>query len=143
MKLILAALFTLIFCSSAIPQGPRVITAAEANGTYRYRRNEIKILALGHNKLRIRMDLTYEYKTSSGPMANVGEASGEATIDNDIAVFHPPDTQDCTITIKFLRGNKINVSEDRTINCGFGMNVSSEGTYIKIKSGKPKFDSDN
>ena len=117
MKLILAALFTLILCSSAIPQGPRVITAAEANGTYRYRRNEIKILALGHNKLRIRMDLTYEYKTSSGPMANVGEASGEATIENDIAVFHPPDTQDCTITIKFLRGNKINVSEDRTINC--------------------------
>ena len=143
MKLLLALLFILIVSTSAVPQGTRIVTAAEANGTYRYRRNEIKILALGHNKLRIQMNLTYEYKTSSGPMANVGEASGEATIENDIAVFHPPDTQDCTITIKFLRGNKINVSEDRTINCGFGMNVSSEGTYTKIKSGKPKFDSDN
>ena len=108
MKLLLAVLFVLIVCTSAVPQGTRIVAAAEANGTYRYRHNEIKILALGHNKLRIQMNLTYEYKTSSGPMANVGEASG-----------------------------------DRTINCGFGMNVSSEGIYTKTKSGKPKFDSDN
>src|SRR5712692_7832270 len=131
------------FCSSAVPQKVRIVTAAEANGTYRYRRNEIKILALGHNKLRVQMDLTYEYKSPAGPMANVGEASGEAMIENDTAVFHPPDTQNCTITIKFLPGNKIKVTEDRTIECGFGLNVSSEGTYTKIKSGKPNFDSDN
>ena len=143
MKLLLSMLFVLAICTSAVPQGARIVTAAEANGTYRYRRNEIKILALGHNKLRIQMDLTYEYKTSSGPMANVGEASGEATIENDTAVFHPQDTQNCTITLKFLPGYKIKVTEDRTIECGFGMNVTSEGTYTKIKSGKPKFDSDH
>jgi len=143
MKPLLSMLFVLAICTSAVPQGTRIVTAAEANGTYRYRRNEIKILALGHNKLRIQMELTYEYKTSHGPMANVGEASGEATIENDTAVFLPQDTQNCTITIKFLRGNKISVTEDRTIECGFGMNVTSEGTYTRIKSGKPKFDSDH
>ncbi len=143
MKLISSLLFIVFLCSSAVPQKVRIVTAAEANGTYRYRRNEIKILALGHNKLRVQMDLTYEYKSPAGPMANVGEASGEAMIENDTAVFHPPDTQNCTITIKFLPGNKIKVTEDRTIECGFGLNVSSEGTYTKIKSGKPKFDSDN
>ena len=47
----------------------------EANGTYRYRRNEIKIVALGHNKLRIQMNLTYEYKTSSGPMGTTASPS--------------------------------------------------------------------
>src|SRR5205807_5656453 len=99
MKLLPSMALMLAIWRSAIPQGTRIVTAAEANGTYRYRRNEIKILALGHNKLRIQMDLTYEYKTSSGPMANVGEASGEATIENDTAVFHPPDTENCTITI--------------------------------------------
>ena len=131
-------------CSGlAAPQGSRIVTAAEANGTYRSGRNEIKILALGHNKLRIQMNLTYEYKSQAGPMANVGEATGEATIENDTATFHPPDTENCTITIKFLRGNKIRVSEDRTINCGFGLNVSSEGTYTRIKGGKPKFDTDH
>ena len=143
MKPVVCVLFIFFLCSSAVPQKARIVTAAEANGTYRYRRNEIKILALGHNKLRVQMDLTYEYKSPAGPMANVGEASGEATIENDTAVFHPPDTQNCTITIKFLPGNKIKVTEDRTIECGFGLNVSSEGTYTKIKSGKPKFDSDN
>jgi hypothetical protein len=144
MKLVVCALFIVFLCSSAVPQKVRIVTAAEANGTYRHRRNEIKILALGHNKLRVQMDLTYEYKSPAGPMANVGEASGEATIENDTAVFHPPDTQNCTITIKFLPGNKIRVAEDpNASDCGFGLNVSSEGTYTKIKSGKPKFDSDN
>src|ERR1700682_6202524 len=100
MKLLVAMIFILIVCTSAVPQGARIVTAAEANGTYRYRRNEIKIQALGHNKLRIQMDLTYEYKTSSGPMANVGEASGEATIEKDIAIFHPPHIYGCTLTIK-------------------------------------------
>ena len=80
MKLIVCLLFIVFLCSSAVPQRARIVTAAEANGTYRYRRNEIKILALGHNKLRVQMDLTYEYKSPAGPTANTGEASGEATI---------------------------------------------------------------
>ncbi len=143
MKALLAALLTLVCFGPAASQGGRIVTAAEANGTYRSGRNEIKILALGHNRLRIQVNLTYEYKSQAGPMANVGEATGEATIENDTATFHPPDTENCTITIKFLRGKKIRVSEDRTINCGFGLNVSSEGTYAKIKGGKPKFDTDN
>jgi len=142
-KIILALLVGLVLSTSALTQAPRIVTGAEANGTYRSGSNEIKILALGRNKLRIQMNLAYEYKSPSGPTANVGEATGEATIENDTATFQPPGTQNCTITIKFLRGNKIKVTEDATINCGFGMNVSSEGTYTKIKGGKPKFDSDN
>ena len=144
MKLLSSLLLLIvILCNSAVSQRTRIVTAVEANGTYRSGRNEIKILALGHNKLRIQMNLTYEYKSPSGPMANVGEASGEATIENDTAIFHRPDTQNCTITIRFLPGNRIKVAENHTINCGFGLNVSSEGTYKKIKSGKPKFDLDN
>ena len=143
MKILFSVLVTLILFISAFSQRTRIVTAAEANGTYRSGRNVIKILALGHNKLRVQMHLTYEFKSQAGPMANVGEAFGEATIENDTAIFHPPDTQNCTITIKFLPGSKLKVSEDRTIECGFGLNVSSEGTYRKIKSGKPKFDLDN
>jgi hypothetical protein len=143
-KILVAVLFTLVLSLPALTQGPRIVTGAEANGTYRSGRNEIKILALGNNKLRVQMHLTYEYKSQKyGPMANVGEAFGEATIENDTATFNPPNTEDCTITIKFLPRNRLKVSEDHTMNCGFGLNVSSEGTYSKIKGGKPKFDSDN
>ena len=139
-KPILLLLF-LLLNGLAYGQSPKVVTATQANGTYRYHRNEIKILALGHNKLRVQMDLTYEYKSRYGPMANVGTADGEATIENDIAIFHPPDTQDCTITIKFLAGNRIKVTQDHdAANCGFGNKVFADGTYAKIKAGKPKFE---
>ena len=142
MKFAVSVFFTLLLCGAALSQTPRIVTAPQANGTYRYRQNEIKILALGHNKLRIQMDLIFAYKSPAGPTANTGEASGEATIENDTALFYPSDDRKCKITIKFLTGNKIKVTEENTIDCGFGMNVTSAGTYTKIKAGKPKFDED-
>ena len=142
MKFAVSVFFTLLLCGAALSQTPRIVTAPQANGTYGYRQSEIKILALGHNKLRIQMDLIFAYKSPVGPTANTGEASGEATIENDTAIFYPTDNHSCKITIKFLAGNKIKVTEEDTINCGFGMNVTSAGTYTKIKAGKPKFDED-
>ena len=125
----------------AVGQSPKVVTAARANGIYRSRNNEIRMLALGHNKLKVQLDLIYEYKSSYGPMANTGQASGEATIENDVAVFHPPDYPDCTITIKFLAGNKIKVTQDHDAgDCGFGNKVFADGTYTKVKAGKPRFE---
>jgi len=126
-------------CGTAWSQ-KRVVTATQANGLYRSGENEIRILSLGKNKLRIQMDLLWRYKNPE-PGANIGEAYGEATIENDVATFRPEGTEDCTITIKFLPKNRINVTEDHMLNCGFGFNVSSEGTYRKIRAGKPKFDS--
>jgi len=142
MKFAVSVFFTLLLCGAALPQTPRIVTAPQANGTYRYRQSEIKILALGNNKLRIQLDLIFAYKSPAGPTANTGEASGEATIENDTALFYPSDDRKCKITIKFLTGNKIKVTEENTIDCGFGMNVTSAGTYTKIKAGKPKFDED-
>lgn len=142
MKVVVSILLSLIAFGSTLSQTPRIVTATRANGTYRYRQNQIKILALGQNKLRIQMDLTFAYKSPNGPTAHTGQASGEATIENDTAVFYPLDDKKCKITIKFLAGNKIKVSEVNTVDCGFGMNVTSEGTYTKIKAGKPKFDED-
>jgi len=43
MKPLLALLLTLLVCSPVLPQGARTVTAAEANGTYLYRHNEIKV----------------------------------------------------------------------------------------------------
>jgi hypothetical protein len=139
MKIALSFICSLVLCVTAFPQR-KVVTAAQANGIYRFRSNEIRILALGHNKLRIQMDLVWEFKNDLGPGAHVGTSHGEATIENDVITFRPKDTEDCTIKIKFLPGNKIKVSEDHLLNCGWGFNVSSEGTYRKIRAGKPKFD---
>src|SRR6266446_2563696 len=128
------------FFAPTATAGERSVTA-EANGTYRdvEGKSEIKILALGHGKLKVQLALVYEYKSGAGPVANVGDASGEATIENDVAVFVPEEAGDCKITMTFLPNGKLKV-EQKGEECGFGHNVRADGTFRKISNRKPKFD---
>ena len=120
------------------PVKQQIVTAAQANGVYRYYQSEFRILALGHNKLKVQFDGIY-ITASKSP--NMGYAMGEATIDGNIATFKPPDTERCEITMVFLPG-KLKVNQDGSdAACGFGHNVYATGTYRKIRSGKPKFES--
>ena len=120
------------------PQKHQVVTAAQANGVYRYFKSEFRILALGHNKLRVQFDGVYMTLANS---PNIGYASGEATIDGNIATFKPADTEQCEITLVFLPKKLKVVQDGSDADCGFGHNVNATGTYRKIKSGKPRFDS--
>lgn len=137
----LLALCLVAFVITTQAQKTKVVTAAQANGVYRYRSSEIRILALGHNKLKVQFDLTYEYKSPMGPSANLGSASGEANIEGNVARFTPPDFQACKITLVFLPNNKLKVTQEGAdSDCGFGHNVVATGMYRKIRSGKPKFE---
>src|SRR5580765_7815111 len=118
-------------------QNTRVVTAAQANGVYKYYDNEFRILALGHNKLKVQFDGVYHTLAKS---VNMGYASGEATIDGNVATFIPEDTQGCKITMTFLPGKLVVKQDGDDATCGFGHNVYSTGTYRKVKSGKPKFE---
>ena len=120
------------------PAKHEIVTAAQANGVYRYYRSEFRILALGHNKLKVQFDGIYMTLAKS---PNMGYASGEAIIDGNIAIFKPPDTERCEITLVFLRGKLKVTQEGSDADCGFGHNVNATGTYRKIRSGKPKFES--
>ncbi|PYK29375.1 MAG: hypothetical protein DME57_10540, partial [Verrucomicrobia bacterium] len=72
--------------------------------------------------------------------ANTGEGRGTARIEGDTAIFKPEGAEDgCKITLKFAAG-KLVVTQEGI--CGFGHNVSAEGTYKKVSSAKPKFDSE-
>jgi len=138
---VLLALLVAAFFVPTATAGERSVTAAEANGTYRdvEGKSEIKILALGHGKLKVQLALVYEYRSGAGPAANVGDASGEATIENDIAVFVPEEAGACKITMTFLPNGKLKV-EQQGEECGFGHNVRADGTFRKISNRKPKFD---
>ena len=75
---------------------------------------------------------------ANGPMANEGQGSGTARIEGDTAVFKPDGAEDeCKITLKFASG-KLVVTQ--TGICGFGFNVTAEGTYKKVSSKKPKLE---
>ena len=116
------------------------VTAAQVNGTWQSKYGEFKIWALGKQRLQVKFSGVYEYKTPQGPMANEGEGSGIATVESDTAIFKPEGAEEeCQITLKFT-GAKLVVTQ--TGICGFGHNVSAEGTYKKVSSKKPKFESD-
>ena len=124
--------------SSAKPPAAQVVTAAQVNGVYRFYKSEFRILALGHNKLKVQFDGVYVTLAKS---VNVGYASGEATIEGNVATFVPADTERCKITLKFLPGKMLVTQDGDDFGCGFGHNVNATGTYKKIRSGKPKFES--
>jgi hypothetical protein len=116
------------------------VTAAQVNGTWKTKSGEFKIWALGKQRLQVEFSGVYEYKSPQGPTANEGEGSGVATIEGDTAIFKPEGAEEeCQITLKFI-GGKLVVTQ--TGICGFGHNVSAEGTYKRISSKKPNFGSD-
>ena len=121
------------------PSPKAVVTAAQVNGVYRSYDNEFRILALGHGKLKVQFDGVYHTISKS---VNMGSASGEAVIDGNIATLDLPDYAQCKINLVFLPRNRLKViQEGDSADCGFGHNVRADGTYRKIRGGKPKFES--
>ena len=116
------------------------VTAAQVNGTWKSKYGEFKIWSLSQQRLQIEFSGVYAYKTPQGPSANDGEGSGFATIEGDTAIFKPEGVEgECRITLKFS-GDKLVVTQ--TGICGFGHNVTAEGSYKKVSAKKPKFESD-
>ena len=137
MKSLFASLCLATVVATTQAQNSKVVSAAQVNGVYRYYKSEFRVLALGHNKLKVQFDGIYMTLAKS---PNMGYAMGEATIEGNVATFIPPDTQGCKITMTFLP-RKIVVKQDGSdADCGFGHNVYATGTYRKIRSGKPKFE---
>jgi len=144
-------LFVYLTSSSAIFAQRKAVSGAEVTGTFRsYFKgkfkgsfNEILIQALGGNKLKIEMELTYPFEVNGELSANLGSASGEATIEGDTAVFMPyeadSDGQQCRITLKFSRPGRLVVTTQNNMECGFGHNVLADGVYRKSSGAKPKF----
>jgi hypothetical protein len=129
---------TILLCAwGAQAQNSKVVTGAQVNGVYRYYKSEFRILALGHNKLKVQFSGIY-MTVAGNP--NMGDAMGEATIDGNVATFKPPDFEKCEITLVFLPGKLKVTQSGADFDCGFGHNVNATGTYRKIRSGKPKFE---
>ena len=121
--------------SVKVPQRAKNLT-----GTYRNRWSEFKIQALGVNRLHVQFNGSYQYKVRGELMANTGTADGMVKLDGNTATFVPPETQGCSISLQFT-GQKLIVKQTGSdADCGFGHNVTADGTYIKRSSRPPKFE---
>jgi hypothetical protein len=144
MKLLVPTTVLLLLLSwqpSASAQTPAVshavVTATQVNGTWRTKGGEFRIWAMGKQRLRVEFSGIYVYQTSGGPIANLGEARGIATITGATADFKPEGTNgQCTITMTFKRGR---LSVNEIGECNFGRHVTSRGDYRKVSSRKPRF----
>lgn len=131
----------------------KAVSGAEVTGTFEYKfkgkfkgsRNVIAVQALGKGKLKVQFDLTYPYTMANGElMVNVGTSTGTALIEGDTAVYTDDENGTCRITLKFTKpGTLVVTQKGDSVECGFGFNVSADGTYQKSSSKKPKFESIN
>lgn len=149
-KVFLFAVVFFLFAASAFAQNRPSVGAAEVNGTFRsyfsgkYKGSydEVKIASVGKGKLRVSFELTYPHIDGTGAMsANVGEADGTAIIEGDTAIYSSDEFGQCRITIKFVKPGTIKITQTGAdTDCGFGHNVTADGTYKKTSGAKPKFD---
>lgn len=119
MKVLPLILAVLMFFPVAAPSmaAPKIVTAAQVNGTWRTKTGEFKVLALGRQKLRIQFSGTYEYRVNGEWTANTGTGAGIAFIVGDTATFRPEGAEeDCTITMRFAAG-ALDVTQEG--GCGF------------------------
>jgi hypothetical protein len=125
------------------PQGPQplsqVITADQVSGVYRDGSSELRLQALGPDKLKIEFknDWTIAgYYSNDGYHPNTGDAVGEATIEGNVARYVTGDTKKCKITLTFLTNRLEVTKEGSAADCGFRHHVVvATGTYRRIKGG--------
>jgi hypothetical protein len=70
------------------------------------------------------------------PSYNSGKASGKVFLNNGAGIYHHdnPELSSCKISFGFFK-NKVVVAETAYgFECGFGNNVSVEGTYTKFSN---------
>jgi hypothetical protein len=149
--LILTAIILAAFLDQAAygQASRKSVSGSEVTGTFHHAftgkfkgsANEIKILALGKGKLKVSFDLLYPFIDGNGEKsANMGQLEGNATITGDTATLTSSEFGPCTITIKFVRSGTIRVTQNSDLSdCGFGHNVSADGTYKKVSGARPKF----
>lgn len=114
------------------------VPSKEINGTWRNERNTFKIWVLEDGTLRIAFQGTYESKTEWVRISNAGEANGIAALKGDTAVLPiAGNGKGGRITLKFSGGSLV---AKQTGDCGFGRDVSADGTYRRVSRWKPRFE---
>jgi hypothetical protein len=116
------------------------LKAKSLTGTYSNRNGEFKIQGLGVNRLHVRFDGSYPYKVNGEMTANTGTGDGMTTLKDNVAIFVPKETQGCSISLTFVGRKLVAKQTGSDADCGFGHNVTADGTYIKRSNRPPKFD---
>jgi|GEM_PF-2211201 len=98
--------------------------------------NTLEAQVLSGGRVKIHLYASWIGTVAAGQV-NTGEIKEILTLKNRTAVY---ESGGCRITIRF-GGNRAKVKQtEREGGCGFGLNVSASGTYLKLHGRRPKFD---
>ena len=137
------AVLVLLILPSVSAAQSKIVTAAEINGVYAGPHEcEIRILALGHQRVRVQIFAARPFKDGDGnPSADIGTFDGIARIDSNVAILTDSEYSDCGFRLTFMEDHRIKVAQrGRDFDCGIGAGVSAAGIYRRTRSGKPKFE---
>jgi len=100
------------------------------------RENSLEVLLLPGGKVKIHLYASWIGSAAAGNV-NTGEIKAILPLRNGTALY---ESGQCRISIRFV-GNKAIVRQTETNGaCGFGLNVSAEGTYRRRNARRPEFD---
>jgi hypothetical protein len=113
--------------------------AKNVTGDYRLTkeefRNRLEVRQLAGGKIKFHLLALWVSHNNPENIHN-GELQGIAKLEKGVAIY---DQDGCKIKIEFFP-NRAHVMQLEDSGCGFGANVTAEGTYRKLNSKKPKFD---
>jgi hypothetical protein len=135
--LLLLMLTAAIFAAHA--QAPSKPAIKSVTGHYRLTkeefRNRLDVKQLAGGKIKFHLLALWVSYNNPENIHN-GELQGIAALENGVAIY---DQDGCKIRIEFLL-NRARVRQLEDAGCGFGANVTADGTYRKLDNKQPKFD---
>ena len=122
------------------PLRPPIRIPRNVTGQYRFRqdefRNRLDVKQLPGGKIKFQLVALWVSHNYPENIHN-GELHGVVKIDQGVATYQ---NEDCTITMRFTLGKVVITESAANPPCGFGVNVTAAGSYLKVNSKNPKFD---
>jgi len=120
-------------------QSPPKAAVKNVTGHYRLTkeefRNRLDVQQLAGGKIKFHL-LALWVSYSNPDNIHNGELQGIATLEKGVAIY---DQDGCKIKIEFFP-KRVRVTQLDDAGCGFGANVTADGTYRKLDSKRPKLD---
>jgi len=98
-------------------------------------RNRLDVQQLAGGKIKFHLLALWVSYNNPENIHN-GELQGIATLEKGIAIY---DQDGCKIKIEFFP-KRVRVTQLDDAGCGFGANVTADGTYRKLERKRPKLD---
>ena len=129
-----------VFCVALGQYSQSISQTKSFTGRYRTRnpnvKNTLEVMQLPNGKIKFHLIALWVAPYNPENVHN-GELQGVLALKKVSAVYQ---SENCKVTIKFVRSGVVVTQDSDAGDCVFGALVTATGSYGKVDSGPPKFD---